>query len=212
MVATFYGQVFRENFLTVDKYRGGARISSRPLVDPFQSEEPFSSFSNSPVQGAWTLQLITDPDVGVGESSGTAGTVSDWVLLITDWANVARVVYLDVTAQVLSLPKYGTLFPDAASPITTVGTSLLSASRSSQALLKGAGFRVEGACNGVADINKPYRTCYTNFGVGAARAPAHTSDRAAFNLFPDEHAVHYVPRTNFLGRDEFTYRVWVRGW
>ena len=46
------------------------------------------------------------------EESGP-GQLADWVLLLTDEAGVVTAHYMDITATVTHLPKYGHLYADA---------------------------------------------------------------------------------------------------
>lgn len=39
-----------------------------------------------------------------------SGAISDWVLLVTDFAGNARAHRMDVNARITALPKYGDLF------------------------------------------------------------------------------------------------------
>jgi len=55
-----------------------------------------------------------DGGAGPAEYSGV-GQVADWVLLLTDEAGAVTAHYMDITATVTSLPKYGTLRVDARS-------------------------------------------------------------------------------------------------
>ena len=105
------------------------------MVEPFTRNTPPSlprgdarKKKNSPGRARrWTLTIgdgapfawehggrNRDGSPGPAEASGP-GQVADWVLLLTDEAGVVTAYYMDVTATVTSLPKYGTLSADARS-------------------------------------------------------------------------------------------------
>jgi hypothetical protein len=52
------------------------------------------------------LPLQKDPN----GRSGSFGTISDWVLVITDLSGIVHAYYQDLRAVVQTLPRYGTLY------------------------------------------------------------------------------------------------------
>jgi hypothetical protein len=62
--------------------------------------------------GRWLLnidQAVVADDKSPFGTSGSIGTISDWILIITDLAGIVHTYYQDLRAMVDTLPKYGKL-------------------------------------------------------------------------------------------------------
>uniref|UniRef100_A0A7S3JQ65 P/Homo B domain-containing protein n=1 Tax=Aureoumbra lagunensis TaxID=44058 RepID=A0A7S3JQ65_9STRA len=135
-------QIFVDREETVRNYNGGGLIATLPWTAPYQSRSTLNThFGDGHVDGVWTL-IIRDENViewyakntrnqststppyipyttrrgrpGPIEAHGQ-GQVADWVLLLTDEAGITQSYFMDLTATVTALPKYGQLFADASS-------------------------------------------------------------------------------------------------
>jgi len=163
------------------------------------------------VRGAWNLQMInskTGKSLASNETQSNSllgsGSIGDWVLIITDYANLLRLVYMDVTGTLIDLPKYGDLYSETVTAVE--GWELFFGEPAATKVAVGASNRVLGSCAGT-DPNGPYRTCYYNFGVAPSLSPPGSSDRAVFTFLDRERIIYYRPKLNFLGVDTFTYRI-----
>lgn len=94
-----------------------------PVTQPFQPVQRVSElFKDVLVDGVWRL-IVRDKRLYNGtfengklrESHGV-GKLSEWVLLITDQANFMHAYYMDLTATIVSMPKYGELYKETPSP------------------------------------------------------------------------------------------------
>jgi hypothetical protein len=172
------------------------------------------------VSGLWSLQ-ITDGEhilrkagpAGTWEQSHGRGALADWLLLITDYANNLRVYYMDITASVDVLPKYGYLHVEEKQQSPSPWSTIFSGRKAVEPLAAGLDYNLVGACSGVDTTGlqgvrsgEPYRYCYQNFGVGPALPPK-SRTRSAFNFVENQRIVYYRPRENFLGSDSFSYRI-----
>jgi hypothetical protein len=63
--------------------------------------------------GRWLLnidQSVVPLKKDPSGRSGSFGTISDWVLVITDLAGIVHAYHQDLRAVVKTLPRYGTLY------------------------------------------------------------------------------------------------------
>ena len=134
-------QVFANRSHTIDSFTGGGVVAARPWTAPYQASVSMSSnFVETLVAGRWLLtvkdtskhkwyreqtiqtavgetQMPSQDRSGVPndvEASGP-GQLADWVLLLTDEAGVVTAHYMDISATITHLPKYGHLYADARS-------------------------------------------------------------------------------------------------
>jgi hypothetical protein len=102
------------------------------LITPYQSEVAFQqvfisfppytitanyrlicqAYRSLVYDGRWLVQIKQDPASidDLKSRIGAYGTVSDVVLIITDYSGVVHTFYQDIRAEIVSLPKYGSLY------------------------------------------------------------------------------------------------------
>ena len=217
-------EVFSEELNTMAEYSFGAEIQPSPVTRPYQSLVPFmQSFANVQYAGRWLLQITQDTSKSrklEEGSSGAYGTVSDWVLVITDLAGVVHTYYQDLTAELTSLPKYGKILnaprwtPDPygdwrenfdvglSGEITAANTLTQNGKRSFGLCL---GVDTSGA-NGVASPIGNYRYCQNNYGVAPHLSGSRTWGASPSQVFLRfERTIAYQPNPTYLGPDFFTY-------
>jgi len=107
-------QVFQEKVNSFAYYSYGSEIQSSPVTRPYQPVTPLDiTYANVQFAGRWLLQITQDSAVAPKHNegwSGSFGTISDWVLVITDLAGIVHTYYQDLTAEITSLPRYGKMY------------------------------------------------------------------------------------------------------
>jgi hypothetical protein len=192
--------VYTESFYSVSVFAGGSPLPAGAYAPELAFGDTFGGHD---VRGEWVL-TVTDSAkqrvVAEFESEprrvehGT-GAISDWVLTVlprdraTGAPLPARTMtfFVDITATVLSLPRYGDLF---------IAEDFVKGQRVPVAL--GQELFV-GPCLG-ADCNYA-------FGLGPVLTTSTLGSAAGPNRIGRERAVIYVPRARFRGKDAFTYRI-----
>jgi hypothetical protein len=192
------------------------------VTRPFQPLDSFyNAFKSVKFQGQWSVQFSTTSNYTKGNIrgwEGSVGTVSDWVLVVTDLAGITQTHYQDLRAEVTAMPKYGQLITS-----TTGTTSPYSEWRDAFELSEDGYIAVSadmkrslGICNGVDTTGmngvrsgyNTYRYCPDSYGVGHTLNNRLTGDYPNKNQFlRNERALFYIPNTDYRGPDFFTYKI-----
>ncbi|DAZ96211.1 TPA: hypothetical protein N0F65_012573 [Lagenidium giganteum] len=104
-------EVFQERNHVLSQYTGGTPIVpvSFPSGETWSPEDSFrATFASMASEGTWTLSL-TDVAPAAGGIHG-AGAISDWQLIVTNFAGITRTYHMDVRAQLQTLPRHGKLY------------------------------------------------------------------------------------------------------
>jgi hypothetical protein len=214
-------QVYSEPPERLSLYDKGSPINASPLTRPYQTEIPIGPvFNELDWDGRWILEISQTsaaPRKTEGGFSGAMGTISDWVLIITDLSGVVHTYYQDVQAEVLSLPKFGELYLTEGSAWSPYGDwrEAFEVGVSSRLHAKPYGERSLGLClgvdttgyNGVRSPIDHYRYCVDNFGVGPSLNSQTLGATPARFLLRGERVVVYRPFKNYLGPDYFTFHI-----
>ena len=108
-------ELFATRASSLEGFDGGRVVAARPVTAPYQPEDALTElFSPTPMAGEWTLTVsdaaaytyARHADGRVDETHGR-GVVGDWVLLLTDQSGYTVAHYMDVSATVETLPRYG---------------------------------------------------------------------------------------------------------
>jgi hypothetical protein len=114
-------QVYEARRPTLSGYKGGSPITATyyPGGTTYCPEQNLDeAFRGLSAEGMWNLH-ITDERARESLYEGTSeptqkvhgqGAVSDWILHITDVHGETRDYYMDMTAKIETMPKYGNLF------------------------------------------------------------------------------------------------------
>jgi hypothetical protein len=158
---------------------------------------------------------INDRQTRAGPS-GSYGTVSDVVLVITDMAGIVHSYYQDLRAEILHLPKYGRIFaaPEHTPHPYANWREAFELGPGGELLPAAGKERPLGPCNGVDTTDgrsgvDTYRFCPDSFGVGPLLDSANIYGSAPEEgkYFRKERALFYQPNLRYLGPDYFTYRI-----
>merc|ERR1711871_807781 len=114
-------QVFEALNRPLKEYSGGSPISatSFPGGLPYAPEESFNeAFRGMSAEGDWQLVVndlkprqVTNLDSSKARRKPHGmGGLSDWILRVTDTSGDVLEYYMDIDAQVQTLPKYGNLY------------------------------------------------------------------------------------------------------
>ncbi len=206
-------ELYEEKLDSLQTYDGGSPVSPSYLTKPYQPFEPFSAnFNNLPFGGRWLVQLAQDDSLFHDRLgwSGAYGTISEAVLVVTDLAGIVHSYYQDLRAEIVSLPKFGTLsstsynkqipaYGDWREAFEVAADGTLSVKTGFQRNL--------GYCYSRSDANDDFLDCADNFGVGP---PLDDTMRGAVpeqKFLRQERVVIYTPFKGYLGPDVFTYKI-----
>lgn len=200
-------KVFSDKISSLSSYSGGSPIPPTSLMNPFQPEEPFiTTFNKYVYDGRWSIEIHQESLCQPSNNekilgySGAFGTISEAILVITDYMGNVKFYYQDLSARVTSLPKHGNLYK-----LKQVDShnwmSFFDSSIDGKLLPKPGGEMKLGLCytndcienNGVFPNLDEYRV----FG-----------DTASFNYIVKDRLVTYQPTNQFLGSDYFTYEIY----
>ena len=206
-------EVFEERVYTLGVYDGPAPVQPSPVTQPYQPEMPLQHrFLHAPVTGNWYLELSQD-----GSAPDTSGSLSDYVILVTDLAGVLHTHYQDLRAEVKSLPKYGQLFAMEAKSTSPYGNwrDAFDLSKTGELLPLAAGKRSKGACFNIIAANKNmssqldgYTSCVQSYGVAPELQSYVHGDMPEERFLYRERMVTYAPFKGYLGPDFFTYSIY----
>ncbi|TMW65914.1 hypothetical protein Poli38472_003679 [Pythium oligandrum] len=104
-------EVLAERNHVMSQYPHGSPIVTEfyPGAETWSPEDSFNAaFGGLTTEGTWTL-AIQDTTKGTERDHG-AGAISDWVLYITNAAGKTRGYYMDIQAQIRTLPRHGNLY------------------------------------------------------------------------------------------------------
>lgn len=197
-------QVYEEKLNTFQSYNRGSPVSPSDLTSPYQSLQPLDiTFSQFGVDGRWLVQLTQDSTLKTKELegwSGSYGTLSEAVVVVTDLAGIVHSYYQDLRAEVTSLPKYGELSSTGPHTPSAYGgwreayevgpTGVLSTKYGMQRKL--------GMCYGDTD-------CAANFYVPPLLSEQSRGSTPDTKFLRNERVVIYLPKKGYLGPDYFTY-------
>ena len=215
-------EVYTVRIESLNWYNKGSPVEPPPVTHPYQPTSGFAqAFNNVPIDGSWVLEIEQDTKPSTDSLfgwSGAEGTISDWVLLVTDLAGVLRVYYQDLFAQITALPKYGALYMTVPGTASEYGDwrDFFEFEVSGQITARQDTLRKLGVCYGVDTtgmngVNSPindYRYCPNNYGVPPTIGSKVGGDLPSPNYIRGERIVVYQPRQNYLGPDFFTYVVY----
>jgi hypothetical protein len=215
-------EIYEHRLNTLHWYKEGFPVTPTPVTKPFQPRDSFhNAFKSVKYEGQWSVQFSTTSEITSGNIrgwEGSEGTVSDWVLVVTDLAGITHTHYQDLRAEITAMPKYGQLITT-----TTGTTSPYSEWRDAFELTENGYIEVSadmkralGICNGVDTTGmngvrsgyNTYRYCPDSFGVGHTLNNRLSGDYPNKNQFlRNERAVFYIPNTDYRGPDFFTYKI-----
>ena len=212
-------EVFEEKLNSLGWYTEGYPIIAAPVLRPYQPEDSFgNAFDNVKFTSRWSLQITSSPVFTAGNIrgwEGSMGTVSDWVLVVTDLAGVVHSYYQDLRAEVKSLPKYGSLIATTTESRQAYGAWKQAFELTENGPIEASSDmqRALGICNGVDTTGmngvrsgaSQYRYCTSNFGVGPPLNNRVSGDYPIQRFLRNERALYYIPRHNYRGPDFFTY-------
>lgn len=209
-------EVYSESIDSLEWYRRGSPIVPAPPMRPYQTHGSLKhEFSQLQYVGRWILQIDDDgvhaPLKRYDGSSGGDGSISDWVLIVTDMAGIVYPYYMDLRAEILTLPKYGDLY-DAKSMIETAGygdwMDAFVIEQGPRIAGRIGGNRFLGPCYGLDTSGDGFRFCHKNFGVGPLLASTLNGDVSNnYTFLRNERLVAYKPKLRYEGPDYFTYRI-----
>lgn len=217
-------QVYESELNTMSQYKGSSVIAEKPLIQPYIGEESLDTkFKNVMYGGLWTLEIRdlvkynNDRLSGIFKENNGFGKIGDWILMVTDQVGEVHRYYSDQVAEVVTLPKYGTLSYLKAEK-NEEGYSMYNGVKGENIETeKGMGRKLApcygvdtAGLNGVESVGN-HRYCPLNFGVGGLQSTQKTGAKATQNLIMNERVVVYTPFEDFLGFDHFTYRNYVNG-
>ena len=215
-------EVYSVAIASLNFYSQGSPVKAVPVTSPYQPVAGFGqAFGNLLYSGRWTLEVLQDTKPSVSTVygwSGAEGTLSEWVLLITDLAGVLTVYYQDLAASITSLPKYGTLSKTVAYTSSEYGVwrDYFEVQAGGQLVPSPDTLRRLGVCygvdttgmNGVASPIGEFRYCPQSFGVPPTLGTNDLGDIPLPNFIRAERLVLYQPALNYLGPDYFTYVIY----
>lgn len=198
-------EVYSAKLNYLKAYNRGSPVASSTIVSPFQAAQPLdSTFKYTDMRGQWNLRIqqnlpASSADVE-GGWSGAYGSLSDVVLVITDITGSVFTFYQQLVAEITSLPKHGALY--ATSRENTTYWDFQEAfevdPRNRIDTKEGEG-RPLGLC-----YKDP--TCASAHNKGPLLDDRHVlGDSAAINFIRSERVVVYVPDSDYVGPDYFTY-------
>lgn len=214
-------EIYENKLNTLTDYKLGSPIKPTPLTKPFQPQTSFfNSFGNLKFDGKWVVQISQQEIQPTSTRDGysfSEGTISDVVLVITDLAGIVHAYYQDIAAEIISLPKYGTLSTTKSFVTSPYGDwrESFEVAESGQLLPKPGGDRAFGICNGVdttgengvrSGVDK-YRHCTKSFGVGPVLRTYEYGALALQSFIRNERVVVYTPNLRYRGPDYFTYTI-----
>jgi len=201
-------QVYEQPLKTLASYNEGSPVYPSYLTNNYQPSDPLDlTFQNVEFDGRWQIQVTQDSTVqrDVMGWSGSYGTISEAVLIITDLAGVVHSYYQDLKAQVQSLTKYGQLIytvPHTSSPYGD-WREAFEVGQNGQLMPLTGSERSLGYCYG-----EQSSYCASSFGVGPLVNERVLGDTPETLYFRNERVVVYKPYTDYLGPDYFTYIIY----
>jgi hypothetical protein len=204
-------EIFSENLNCLSEYTMLSQVLSSPVTRPYQSETPLGIiFRDMKYDGPWILEIST------GNGSRT-GTVSDWVLIITDLTGIVHAYYQDLKSIVTSMPQFGRLY--SSTPATS---SPYGGWRDLFELIPGHEFitdepseMYQGNClgvdtsglNGIRSPQNGYRFCSETYGMRPSLNRRLAGDIPAHQVTRQERVIIYRPNPGYKGLDSFTYSI-----
>lgn len=201
-------EVFSVKLNYLKYYDKGNPVLASTIIDPYQAADPLAdSFQFADMRGLWYLRIQQNfqdegSDPNGGGWSGAYGTISDYALVITDLSGTVYVFYQDLIAEVISLPKHGSLYFTTREGFDfwdfqeafQVEESLLISTSPGSGLPRGLCY-MDSTCSATAGKG-PILDDKRMFGA-----------TPIFNAIRGERVVVYAPDPDYLGPDYFTYVV-----
>lgn len=217
-------EVYSSKLNSLTFYDDGFPVKPSSVLKPYQ---PIGSFQNSfqftKFYGRWTLQIISaqlnnySPPFNIRGWKGSYGSISDWILIVTDLSGVVKVFYQDIRSIITSTPKYGSLYYSSGIESNSFGDWKDSFElKQSSPILSAKGFELSrGFCYGsdssglyaATSAVEGYKNCPLSFGVGPLLSNQKYGDVPGVNFIRGERMLFYVPRKGYLGPDFFTYKI-----
>jgi hypothetical protein len=197
--------VYGANHNYLEHYDLGSPVQSSTIANPYQASQPINTnYQYSDLNGVWSLRVqqnlpSSSLDIRDG-SSGAYGTISDYVVVITDLSGTVFTFYQDLIGEITSLPRHGRLF--ATSRENTSYFDFM------EAFQVDTSFQISTAPGGSRPLGLCYNDpgCISTGGSGPLLDDLRLlGDSPVLNLLRNERIVVYVPDAGYLGPDFFTY-------
>lgn len=216
-------EIYSSRINLLQSYRFGSPILTAELNNPLQPTIPFKAlYTNEVYDGRWLIQIIQKnsslvniPAYETAAGSNAvpvvpSGSVSEAVVVITDYAGRTKAYYQDIKAIVTSLPRYGDLL------LTAEGSSL-----NYQSLQEQFGVVAKSELTSLIDKQRWLGSCYNDLQKQCYLYP--TSSLSSFHRsqltkqiigdipvavsLRSERIIYYVPNPQYSGQDFFTYKI-----
>jgi hypothetical protein len=206
-------EIYGDAFNTLSAYALGKPVAPTALTNPLQPEKSFTAtFSDVAYDGRWELVIQADRDTAV------SGTISEFILVITDLAGSVTAYYQDLVGESLSLPKHGTLTSTSPGTSHPYGDwrSQFEVQSSTHLLGSAEGVLYQDACLSIragllstlpAELDEPssVTSCTNRDSYRILGPTALTSPQASYLQY--SRYLIFTPSINYLGPDHFTYRI-----
>jgi len=214
-------QVFEERINSLEYYNRGSPVRASDLTHPYQPAQPFqNTFGQMSYDGRWIVQISQDDSVSRNRDgwSGSSGSISEVVVIITDLAGIVHSYYQDLFAEVESLPKYGSLLYTTSETKSPYGDwrEAFEIGAVGQLIPSTSGARSLGYCYGpdtttnlsTIDANQAYTSCQNNYGIRPPLNSRKLGDTAISRHIRNERILIYRPNKDYLGYDYLTYKIY----
>ena len=91
-------KIYSDKLNTFDSYDRGTPVQTSAVTYPYQASHPFSdAFKNYKIDGRWNIKVVQDDSNDNPDQTSLVysyGTISDVVLVITDYAGMIIIFFL----------------------------------------------------------------------------------------------------------------------
>ena len=194
-------QVYQSTSNLLRDYIGGSPI----VGGTYQAETTMNElFQGMTASGPWVLRVVDKTKEGLQRDHESlpyvmrngVGAFDDWQLAITDMNNTKRFYNMDLSVEVKTLPRYGTLYRY----VCALGTCGAKGYRGEEFT------HVPGMQRHLSEC---YGSCDSNYGVGNLLSTDTRGSIARDNLLALDRQVIYRPAVDFLGTDSFEFSVFL---
>lgn len=200
-------EIYSSKMNSLRYYDRGSPVVSSTITKPYQADQPLdSTFKYVDFTGLWHLQIQQKSDTSSldvpGGWEGAYGTISDFVIIITDLSGTVFTFYQDLVAEITSLPNHGSLY------VTSRDNS--SFWDFQEAFQMDPEYRIGTREGSGLPLGLCYKDpgCLSKSGKGPLLDFRHLLGATpSLNFLRDERVVVYVPDAGFLGSDSLTYVV-----